>query len=62
MSASVKLTERDRDLDDFVIDVELPGGTKFAIKVPDFENEYQWVKPDKGDEFGLNLVTGGHYL
>lgn len=62
MAASVKLTERDRDLDDYVINVELPGGLKFSVKVPDFENEYHWVKPDADSEFGLNLVTNGHYL
>jgi len=43
----------------YMLPVKLPDGTIIFILVPDFET---WHGGDMtGQEFGLNLVTDGHY-
>jgi hypothetical protein len=47
------------ELGDCRIKVRLPSGEVLTILVPSFGPD-SWIKPD-GMEFGLNLVTEGHY-
>jgi hypothetical protein len=50
------------ELGDARIKVRLPRGEVITILVPGFgpDSWADWITPD-GQEFGLNLVTEGHY-